>query len=117
VIEGGAGNDLITGGAGDDMLTGGAGADTFVYLAGAASGSDTIIDFDLSGNDVIRFVGFDFGGASDDQARRNALSAASTFNSRGAVIDLDAIGGDGTILLAGVRSLSFASAEDFLFSA
>jgi Ca2+-binding RTX toxin-like protein len=99
------------------MLAGGAGADSFVDLAGAASGSDTIVDFDLSGNDVIRFVGFDFGGASDDQARRNALSAASTIDSRGAVIDLDAIGGDGTILLAGVRSLSFASAEDFLFSA
>ena len=71
-----------------------------------------IADFDLLGNDLIRFVGFGFNGAETDQARRDALAAATAFDGRGAEIDLDAIGGDGTILLAGVRSLSFTSAED-----
>ena len=115
-IEGGAGNDLLTGGAGDDTLLGDGGGDTFVYLAASASGADVIADFDLLGNDLIRFVGFGFGGAADDQARRDAVAAATTFDERGAEIDLDAIGGDGTILLAGVRSLSFTTAEDFAFS-
>lgn len=43
-LVGGAGNDKLTGGRGSDELTGGTGADTFVFTA--ASGSDTITDFE-----------------------------------------------------------------------
>ena len=116
VIEGGEGNDLLTGGDGDDRLTGGSGVDTFVYVAGGASGSDTITDFDRSGNDVIRFVGFEFGGATGDQARRDAIATATTFGTTGAEIDLAALGGEGSLKLTDVRFLSFGNSEDFLFA-
>ena len=47
-LYGGAGDDTLDGGVGDDDLTGGAGADTFVFSSG--SGSDVILDLDVTGN-------------------------------------------------------------------
>lgn len=63
LLKGGAGNDTLKGhdgadtldgGSGADSLTGGAGAD--VFLVGAASGADTVADFQ-DGVDLIRFSG------------------------------------------------------------
>lgn len=107
VFDGVAGNDTLDGGYGSDRLTGGTGNDTFRFVFGAQSGTDTITDFDGSGNDVIRLAGFAGVTAQD-------VRDATVFDSAGASIDLTAIGGEGSILLAGVRSLTFG-AEDFVF--
>ena len=104
-IQGGFGNDTIAGGSGADVLTGGSGNDSFVYRFGVAAGADRITDFDASGNDVIRLVGF---------SSSSNLASATSFDAQGALIDLSDIGGSGTIRLTGVTSLSF-STEDFLF--
>ena len=42
-LQGGDGVDVLTGGAGSDRLNGGMGADVFMF--GAASGTDTVVDF------------------------------------------------------------------------
>jgi RTX calcium-binding nonapeptide repeat (4 copies) len=57
-IHGGMAADTITGNAGADILSGEAGNDTFRYLLPgdstvAAAGRDTIIGFDMAGNDLI----------------------------------------------------------------
>lgn len=104
-LSGLGGNDTISGGTGDDTLTGGAGADTFVFHLGDVSGNDRITDFDMSGNDVIRLDGYSSAG----------LAAAISYDSIGALIDLGDLGGDGTIRLAGVTSLSLTT-EDFVFA-
>lgn len=49
-INGGEGNDTIFGGSGNDTLTGGTGNDIFQFTATA--GSDTVIDFNLSGDAI-----------------------------------------------------------------
>ena len=106
-ILGLGGADTLAGGNGDDVLTGGSGNDAFVFRIGATSGNDRITDFDASGNDVIRLVGFT--PAVD-------LAAATSFDPLlGALIDLSAIGGDGSLRLSGVAGLSFTT-EDFLFA-
>jgi len=116
VILGGGGADVLNGAGGTDVLTGGAGNDTFRFVAGQSSGLTTITDFDAAGNDVLRFSGFSFGGASTDAQRLAAISAATTFSGGGATIDLDALGGTGDIRLDNVTTarLSF-TAEDFVF--
>ena len=64
IFKGGAGDDLITGGAGGDDLTGGGGADTFRFdtpshsrvsfsASGAASGFDTIQDFNSEDDELL----------------------------------------------------------------
>ncbi len=64
VLKGGAGNDTLYGGSGADDLYGGSGKDTFVFKAltdttVAASGRDTIFDFDGKGGDRIDLRGID----------------------------------------------------------
>jgi hypothetical protein len=55
---------------------------------------------------VIRLSGF---------SSSSNLAAATTFDAQGALIDLDLIGGDGSIRLTGVTSLNYTT-EDFLFT-
>ena len=43
------------------------------------------------------------------------VAAATSFDALGALIDLDDLGGDGTIRLAGVTALSFTT-EDFILA-
>jgi Ca2+-binding RTX toxin-like protein len=50
-VVGGEGKDMLTGGAGDDILIGGAGNDAFIYSA-RQFGSDTITDFNASGDKI-----------------------------------------------------------------
>ena len=119
VIDGGSGADVIEGAGGSDTLTGGSGTDSFRYFGNVANGVDTITDFDASGNDVIRLVGFDFGvsnpGGLTNAQRAVLVGEATTIVNGDAVIDLSELGGSGEIRLTGVGSLSFA-AEDFLFA-
>ena len=105
-IQGGVGNDVIAGGTGNDTMTGGSGADAFIFAFGLTTGDDVITDFDASGNDVIRLIGY---------APGSNLAAATTFDAQGALIDLDVLGGDGSIRLTGVTSLNYTT-EDFLFT-
>jgi len=49
-INGGDGNDTINGGAGFDDLSGGTGADIFQFTA--TSGSDDILDFDITQDSI-----------------------------------------------------------------
>ena len=51
VLQGTRKDNVIEGAGGNDTLNGDDGDDTFVF--GAASGRDTITDFDDQGNDVI----------------------------------------------------------------
>lgn len=122
VIVGGDGNDILDPRGGVDTITGGTGNDTFRFLDGIAYGTDTITDFDASGNDTIRLVGFDYGVANPDaltNGQRVAFVQAATALVGGvAVIDLDALGGSGDVRLANVTALNQLSfsVEDFLFS-
>lgn len=101
------GNDTLDGGLGNDVLTGGAGDDSFIFHRAEAAGADRITDFDTSGNDAIHLVGF--------ATTFAAISAATSFDTDGALVDLHALGGDGSIRLAGVTTLSFAT-EDFILA-
>ncbi|QDE29859.1 tandem-95 repeat protein [Shewanella polaris] len=51
ILIGGLGDDLLSGGLGDDLLIGGEGNNTFVWNANE-SGTDTIIDFDISKDSI-----------------------------------------------------------------
>ncbi|PJN95799.1 hypothetical protein CNY89_06400 [Amaricoccus sp. HAR-UPW-R2A-40] len=122
IIEGGSGADVIDPRGGTDTVTGGTGNDTFRFVDGVAYGSNTITDFDASGNDAIRLVGFDYGVANPDaltnSQRVGFVREATSLVGGVATIDLDALGGSGEIRLANVTALgqlSF-SIEDFLFS-
>jgi Ca2+-binding RTX toxin-like protein len=86
-IEGGGGSDTLIWNGGNDTFLGGAGNDTFQFLNGFGSGEVTITDFDRSGDDVVRLVGFTFG----DAGSAAALRTATTFTSNGALLDLDAM--------------------------
>jgi len=67
VVVGGKGDDTIIGGSGSDKLTGGKGSDTFSFgwfdffpentdgISEFVKSVDTIIDFNLSENDVLEF--------------------------------------------------------------
>ncbi|MBP7000029.1 peroxidase family protein [Amaricoccus sp.] len=115
-LFGGGGNDTLDGRGGGDEFTGGSGNDTFLFVSGASGGDHRISDFDASGNDVIRLVGFsELAGLSNAQ-RLAIVDDATTFGGGGATIALDDLGGSGEIFLANVNTarLSFA-AEDFTF--
>jgi Ca2+-binding RTX toxin-like protein len=59
VLQGNQGNDLLIGGAGNDRLVGGTHADKF-RLLNAASGLDTIADFNRSQNDKVQVISRNF---------------------------------------------------------
>ena len=100
-LRGGDGNDRMFGGKGADTLTGGRGDDT----AMGGGGADVFAFAPKSGDDVIR--GFSQG---RDQIDLTALSpggfdeiAAALSGGANARVDLGALGGDGSILIVGVR--------------
>ena len=55
-LNGAAGNDSLIGGLGDDTLAGGTGDDGYVYNAGTALGSDTLVELAGEGIDLINFA-------------------------------------------------------------
>ncbi|MBP7242088.1 peroxidase family protein [Amaricoccus sp.] len=115
-LFGGRGNDTLDGNGGGDTFVGGNGNDTFRFVSGASGGNHRIDDFDASGNDVIRLVGFSELAGLTNAQRVAAVADATTFDGSGATIDLDDLGGSGEIFLAGVSSTRLGfSAEDFTF--
>ena len=55
-LNGAGNNDVLVGGLGDDTLAGGAGNDSYVYNAGSALGSDTLVELAGEGSDLITFA-------------------------------------------------------------
>ncbi|MFN7805549.1 MAG: M10 family metallopeptidase C-terminal domain-containing protein, partial [Planctomycetaceae bacterium] len=55
-LNGAGNNDTLTGGLGDDTLAGGSGNDSYIYLANAALGSDTLVELAGEGIDLITFA-------------------------------------------------------------
>ncbi|MEO0911750.1 MAG: calcium-binding protein [Pseudomonadota bacterium] len=100
-LSGFGGEDLLNGGRGDDGLTGGAGADIFEFFRSA--GNDTIWDFQ-NGVDRIDLTAFN--------VFFSDINAAVTNRWGNAVIDLDALGGSGSILIMGAAGQLDAS--DFI---
>lgn len=105
-LNGQNGKDVLNGGAGDDILIGGSGADIFVFDRKA--GDDEITDFlfdtdkiDLSAFNLVDFAAF--------QAA-NAVTLTSTQ----IVIDLDLLGGSGSITFSNEGSLFGFLAGDFI---
>ena len=115
-LRGGVGDDMMQGGAGNDHYWGGDGADVFnmsdvsVERHNAqnapedwlpiVTGRDRIYDFE-DGVDVI-----DLGAIAIDPTTfaDDLDNAVSRFGFRNTLIDLDELGGDGSILLVGVRA-------------
>lgn len=91
-IDGGNGKDNITGGNGNDVLAGGLGADVFVF--GLRSDNDVILDFEGWDRLDLTVLGV------DEAAVRGAAREVDA----GLVIDLDALGGEGRLLLAGLEA-------------
>ncbi len=99
-IDGGADNDTIigsqredsiTGGAGDDSLVGGDGGDTYLFNLDSAIGSDTIVEEDDGGTDVLDF-------------------STTTTSSAGLVIDLSS--STAQTVLADMLSLTLLAGDE-----
>lgn len=106
-ISGGAGADSITSGKGDDEIAGGGGADVFIMTRN--TGNDHILDF-ADGIDTIDLTAFGLRPADFATIVAPAISNAgggATF------VDLDALGGDGSILIEGL-TFGNADAADFI---
>lgn len=106
VLDGGQQNDRLNGGRGDDVLTGGSGSDVFAFRKQA--GDDVVTDFrnnldliDLSAYGL-RPVNF-----------ADVLAATSSTGGPAVVLDLDALGGDGSVLIEGL-ALNRVDASDFI---
>lgn len=98
ILKGGDGDDLLEGGSGNDRLRGDAGSDVFVF--GADSGTDSVVDFD-QGIDVLRIADHagGFAGLGFAAVGRDLLVAHD----------------GGTILLLGLAGATLAPADfDFL---
>ena len=102
-LLGGSGLDRLSGGLGDDELTGGTLADVFVFIV--KGGDDVITDFE-NNVDLIDLTAFNttFGAMQ---------TAISNFNG-GSLIDLDAMGGEGSIWVQGLPA-GFLNNNDFIF--
>lgn len=99
ILSGGANDDRLEGGSGNDDLTGGDGADTFIF--GAASGNDTVSDFnasedslDLSGNGITDLLG--------------AAAETTQDGDAGVLIDL---GGGNSVFLVGLTLTDLGSSD------
>ncbi len=107
VLRGGGGADLLAGGAGDDEMDGGLGAD--VFRIGRRSGDDFISEFE-NNVDVVDLTRLSI---DLDRAVKLVRKAAQAVES-GVVIDLDALGGEGSLELQGM-SVDQLGKADFLF--
>lgn len=105
-LNGSGGNDTLNGGQGDDELTGGAGSDRFVFTR--VAGQDVITDFE-DGSDKINLAAYDLA----NYAALNSAGAISSVTG-GVMIDLDLIGGQGSIFIDGGVLGNFG-AGDFVF--
>ncbi|MDF2232235.1 hypothetical protein P2H44_06675 [Albimonas sp. CAU 1670] len=106
-LTGGAGLDTIVGGAGDDQMTGGSLSD--VFRIGKHSGDDVITDFENE-VDVIDLTRLSITGTG----KVAQVQAAAHDVAGGSIIDLDALGGDGSLELQGFFVAQYGGAE-FIF--
>ena len=106
-LSGGDAADTLNGGRGDDTLTGGAGPDTFVIIRNA--GNDVITDF-KDGTDKIDLSAFGLRNIDYAPIVAPALSGAGN---GATLLDLDALGGSGSLLIEGLF-LTQANAADFI---
>jgi Ca2+-binding RTX toxin-like protein len=104
VINGGGKSDMIHGGGGNDTMTGSSGADTFVFTQRA--GDDVITDF-TDNSDKIDLSTFGITGGY------SAVFSAFSDVTGGVLIDLDLLGGNGSIFLTGF-SASNLDSTDFI---
>ncbi|QHQ36147.1 calcium-binding protein [Algicella marina] len=112
VMLGGQGADVLRGFGGDDILDGGQGNDQLV----AGEGSDVFQFQLLAGND--RIFGWQDGLDQIDLtaygiASAAALNAAISAGGSSAIVDLSALGGNGSILITGAAGL--INDGDFIF--
>lgn len=108
-LDGGAGDDILEGGTGNDTLTGGLGNDTFVISNG--DNSNTIVDFDMSDDDLDGFTNdqLDLSGLLD--AEGNPVSVGDITISDDGAGNAVITGEDGTIItLLGVDPASLDGA-------
>ena len=101
-LFGGRGADHLDGGTGNDRLTGGAGADIFLF--DQTSGSDTVLDF-AAGLDQVDLTRLNISGPQ-------TLAAAMSDVGADAVLDLTALGGNGTVTFTGAAGV--LDVTDFL---
>jgi Ca2+-binding RTX toxin-like protein len=106
-LRGNAGADTLNGGSGDDTLRGDGGADMFVF--NRAAGNDTILDFE-NGVDQIDLSAF---GIFPTQFASVVAPALSNAGGGATFLDLDALGGEGSVLIEGL-SFANADASDFV---
>ena len=101
-VMGGTGDDTLWAGAGDDVLSGGSGEDVFIF--GAASGNDTISDFELANDSLdLQYSGAGFDALADVQA---AASDTTQNGQAGLLIDL---GNGQSVFLIGLDTGDLAS--------
>lgn len=108
VLLGGSGGDTLNGGRDDDTLTGGFGTDVFVFTRNA--GDDRITDF-ANGADRIDLIAFGIRFSDYASVVAPALSNAGGGDT---VLDLSALGGQGSVLIEGL-AFGDADAGDFIF--
>ncbi|MBN2631459.1 MAG: hypothetical protein JXR75_13080 [Rhodobacteraceae bacterium] len=112
-LNGDAGNDTLVGGIGNDTIYGGADADVFVFQTAAAAGVNRIMDF-VQGVDKIGISGAlaeMFLDASLDL--EDALIWDS--NNSELYVDLEALGQQGTVLIAELNNTYSLGAGDYVF--
>lgn len=93
VMAGDGGADMLNGGRGNDVLTGDGGADIFKFFKNADD--DRITDFKV-GTDMLDLKAYKV-------ADFATFLAAVSNTSEGALVDLTALGGDGSILIEDLR--------------
>ena len=108
LLNGGGRTDQIVGGKGDDTMTGGGGGDIFV-IRRVGNGDDEVTDFQNNA-DVVDISAF---GVQNFNALKNSFNALSQ-TTDGVLVDLEAAGGSGSILLKGV-TVADMDASDFIF--
>ncbi|MDB5370056.1 MAG: hypothetical protein JWP20_1614, partial [Roseomonas sp.] len=97
------GNDahnIINGMAGNDLLTGNGGNDTFVIAKG--QGHDTVTDFHVRG-----------GGANGDKLELHGFGAGATLSNKGSVFSVTAA--DGSVEHVTLTGVTQIGAGDYLF--
>lgn len=107
-LDGGGRNDRLGGGKGDDTMTGGGGSDTFV-IRRTGNGDDEVTDFQ-NGSDRVDIS--DLGVQNFNQLNNQFGALSQTTD--GVLVDLEAAGGSGSILLGGM-TLADMDASDFIF--
>ncbi len=106
-LEGGGRGDTLDGGVGDDVLTGGGAGDTFV-IRRVNNGDDIVTDFQ-NGSDVV-----DISDLGILNFSRISSAGALDQTTDGVVIDLELLGGSGSITLNGVQ-IGDMNGTDFIF--